>query len=581
MRRLLLLPLLLGPALLLAADAKKAPPPPAAPRTLADADGKPHAIAGIPDARAVVLFFTATQCPSANRYPARLAELHKTYAAKGVSFFAVYANAFDTADEVRRHLREAPLPFPALLDPDQRAADAFGVEVTPTAVVLDPTGKVRFRGPVDENRNEQLAKKRYLADGLDALLAGKEVPAAPEPVGCFIERKQAPASNAKVTFAEVAPVLHRHCATCHRPGNIGPFPLLTYEQARRQAANIKAYTRSHAMPPWKPVNEGLFLNERRLSQPEIDLLAAWADAGAPLGDAAKVPAAPKFPGGWQLGEPDLVLESGEYELAAEGNDEYRCFVLNPKLTEDRYVRAVEFIPGNRRVVHHVMTYIDGLGVSAFFFSKDGKPGYSTAGTGPGFVPLGDIGGWAPGSQPVVLPEGTGRLLPKGSRIALELHFHKSGKVEKDRTKIGIHFAKAPVKKPIESRVIVNTRFQIPPGEERYAVRGGWHVKEDVHVVGILPHMHLIGREMVVVAEPPDGPKRTLVHIKDWDFNWQETYYFKEPVALPAGTVVHMTAWFDNSDKNPNNPHKPPKLMRFGLQTTDEMAVAYLNYTKDK
>ncbi|HZT80115.1 MAG TPA: redoxin domain-containing protein, partial [Gemmataceae bacterium] len=574
------LPALAAVAALAAAPERDRPP---ARLSLPDPAGKVHALPGPGEARAVVLFFTAVECPNAVRYLPRVAELHKACSGRGVRFLALYPNALDGKDEIAKQAGDFKLPFPALLDADQRAADAYGVTVTPTAVLLDAAGKVRYRGAVDDNKAERLAGKHYLRDALDAVLAGKEVAVREtEPAGCTIQRKLAESKQPTVTYAShVGRILHAKCASCHRPGQVGPFSLLTYDQARRWATNIKAYTQSGAMPPWKPVNRGTFHGERWLPQEEIDLLARWADAGAPLGDPARVPPPPKFPDGWRLGQPDLVLEADEYEVAAEGSDEYRCFVLDPKLTRNRHVTAVEFLPGNPRIVHHAMTYIDLTGASVKLLGKDGKPGYSSRGTGPGFVPLGDLGGWGPGGMPIQWPEGMGRLLPRGSRIVLEVHYHKSGKPEKDRTRLGLHFARGPVKQRVRSTVVLNLRFRIPPGEKRHQVDAEWEVPDDLHAVAIQPHMHLTGREIKVTALLPDKTEKVMVHVKDWDFNQQELYQFQKPFALPAGTKVRLTAWFDNSADNPNNPNKPPKMLRFGEQTTDEMCVAYINYVRDK
>ncbi len=550
---------------------------------LEDTTGQKHALGELKDAKAVVFFFTAVECPNANRYLTRMNDLHKTYADKGVKCFAVYSNALETVPEITKHSQDAAYRFPALLDANQKAADALQAKITPSVVLLDASGKVRYRGLIDDHKNEQLVKNRHLRAALDAVLGGKEVEVkSTEPVGCAIQRRVKENRDSPVTFADqVAPLLHKHCVSCHRPGQLAPFSLMTHEQARRWAESIKTYTESKAMPPWKPVNRGMFHGERGLSKEEIEVLAKWADAGAPLGDKAKVPAPPKFSNDWALGKPDLILAAEEYQVEAEGSDDYRCFILDPKLDEDKFVQAVEFRPGNARIVHHVMTYIDVFGFAKDRSGNDGKPGFPSRGTGPGFFPAGDLGGWGPGMQPVALPAGTARFLPKKAKIVMEVHYHKNGRREKDMTMIGLYFAKEPVKKRLRSQVVLDLAFRIPPGAKRHEVKAEWNVKEDLHAVAIIPHMHLIGREILVTATLPDGAKQTMVHIKDWDFNWQEWYTFQKPFALPAGAKVELTGWFDNSAENPNNPNNPPKLMRFGENTTDEMCVAYIAYTRDK
>jgi hypothetical protein len=550
---------------------------PMSPLVLTDTAGQAHRLPA-DGAKATVLFFAGLDCPRSQRDLGRLAELAGRYADKGVSFLAVFPNEPDRADDIRRRVR---VPFPCLPDPDQAATDRFRVTTTPTAVLLDAAGAVCYRGGLDDGRDKN--PRRHLQDALDAVLAGKPVALAEtEVLGCLVERKLPAAKGEAVTYSgQVGALLHKNCAACHRQGQPAPFHLLTYDQARAHARNIKAVVTDRRMPPWKPANHGTFRDERWLTDGEIDLLSKWVDAGAPLGDPAKVPPPPAFADGWQLGTPDVVLQAPEYEVDAEGSDEYRCFVLDPNQSEDRHVRAVEFKPGNGRVVHHVMTYVDTSGVATFRQAVSRKPGYSTDGTGPGIKPFGDLGGWGPGDQPFALPDGTARLLPAGSRIVMEVHYHKTGKPEKDRTTLALHFAKKPVTRTVQSKVVINTHFNIPAGAERHEVRTGWMVPEDLHVLSVQPHMHLIGREMLLTATLPGGREKTLIHLKDWDFNWQLGYPFAEPVALPADTVVHLRAWFDNSEKNPANPNHPPKDVRFGLQTTDEMCVAYLLYTKDR
>ncbi len=542
--------------------------------TLEDAGGKRHTLR---EGRAAVLVFIGVECPMSNRYLARLAELQKTCDAKHIDFFAINPNAHESREAIAAHAKDNALPFPVLIDADQRIADAPKVETIPCAFLLDGSRRVRYRGRIDDHKSADLVKRRFLRDALD----GKDV-ASTAPVGCEIQRRLPEARDSPVTYANrVAKILNDNCVACHRPGQVAPFPLTTYQNARRWSKNIVRATHAGAMPPWKPANDGLFRDERRLAKEDLAALTTWADAGSPLGDAAAVPAIPAFRDGWTLGEPDLVLEpEAEYDVEAAGSDEYRCFVLDPKLDEDRFVTAVEFRPGNPRVVHHVMTYIDGKGESIKFDLRDDGLGYSSRGTGPGFMPLGDMGGWGPGMQPVPLPDGMGYLLPRGCRIVLEVHYHKDGRAAKDRTKLALRFARGPVAQRVRSHVVINMSFRIPADEKRFPVRASWNVNESVHAIGIIPHMHLLGREIEVIAELPDGTRRSMVHVKEWDFNWQEQYRYREPFALPKGTRVQLTGWFDNSTDNPNQPRTAPKAVGFGEATTDEMCVAYIAFVKD-
>jgi mono/diheme cytochrome c family protein len=523
------------------------------------------------EGRLSALFFVSVECPASNREDARRGALAREFPA--VSFFAVYSNDHEGSAEVADHARRSEFPGQVLKDDGQVLADRFEVETTPTVCLIDASGRLRYKGRIDE-----------LPAALEAVQAGREVAVASTPAsGCRLKRAPKAAAAGEVTYAkDVAPILNRHCVSCHRPGQVGPMSLAGYRQARAWAPEIKEYVSGRRMPPWKPVSrEVAYLSERGLSGAEIATLGRWADLGAPEGDPRELPPTPAFPADWELGPPDAVLEPpAEFEVEASGPDEYRAFVIPTSFGEDRWVSAVEFRPGNPRIVHHIMTYIDMAGFGRRRDAENPDLGFESRGTGPGFFPAGDLGGHGPGTQPCVLPPGTARLLPQGADIVMEVHYHKSGRKEKDRTRIGLHFAKEPVKKKVRSSVVLDMKFEIPAGAERHTVTTVWAVPEDLHAIAVIPHMHLIGREIDVSAYAKDGTKRTLVRIDDWDFNWQEAYFFREPFALPRGTRVVVTSWFDNSAANPRNPNRPPVPVRFGLNTTDEMSVAYIAFTRD-
>jgi hypothetical protein len=342
-------------------------------------------------------------------------------------------------------------------------------------------------------------------------------------------------------------------------------------------------TESRFMPPWHADSHGEFVDERRLTADQIGLIKQWADEGTPMGDPKDMPEIPKFPSGWSLGTPDIVLQtSGSFRMAAEGGDVYRCFVLPTNLTEEKYVSAIEVRPGNSRIVHHVIAYLDTSGKARQLQenSKDGQPGYSVAG-GIGVLPTGALGGWAPGNLPRLLPDGIGTRLPKNADVILQIHYHASGKVESDQTRLGIYLSKKPVDKRL--RILpVFAALNIPAGDSHYKTAGRFPLPfgNDVSILEVMPHMHLLGREMTVTADLPDKSQKTLVQVPNWDFNWQTTYEYKEPVKLPKGTTLALTAMYDNSTANPTNPNHPPKNVTWGEQTTDEMCLAFVWYTID-
>ena len=394
-------------------------------------------------------------------------------------------------------------------------------------------------------------------------------------------KSQISGSRSPTFTKEIAPIVFQNCASCHRTGEVAPFPLLTYLDVSKRAKQIARVTREHIMPPWKAEKGfGEFLNERHLTAEQIGLFQDWFAAGMPEGNPGDLPPIPKFTDGWTLGEPDAVIEPTEsYELASEGRDVYRCFVIPTDFAENRYVSAIEVRPGNRRVVHHVIAYLDTTGKGRELDAQDPGPGYSTFG-GVGFRASGSIGGWAPGNFPSRLPDGLGIPLPKGADVILQVHYNKSGKSETDRTKVGIYFAKEPIKKRVRSAPVIKLALRIPPNDSNYVVHASLPVPLGATVYRVMPHMHLLGRDMKVTATLPDGTIVPMVHVPDWDFNWQTTYTFKEPLHLPPGSRVDLEAHYDNSSNNPVNPHNPPKLVTWGEQTSDEMCVAFLTFTAD-
>jgi mono/diheme cytochrome c family protein len=427
--------------------------------------------------------------------------------------------------------------------------------------------------------------QRNLEQALEAVLAGKAVPkAVTQAFGCAIARpERSAAGGARLTYhKDVAGILAESCQSCHRPGQVAPFSLLTYADAKSWAQEIKAFTASGQMPPWKAERgHGDFQDERRLSDEQIRTLAAWVDAGAPEGNPKDAPPAKQWADGWMLGKPDMVLTIPQFSVDATGEDVFRCFVLPTGLTEDREVVAVEIRPGNPRVVHHVLNFIDTGGRGRKLDEKDPGPGYDSGPGGIGFLPNGGVGGWAPGNLPRFLPKGIGRRLPKGADIVAQMHYHKTGKPETDSTSVGLYFAKEPVEKQMRTWPLTNLGIDIPPNAPRHEVKASMKVPADVHLLTVTPHMHLLGREMKVSATLPDGTRKELVWIKDWDYRWQDTYRYKQGIPIPKGSQLDLVAYFDNSTANPLNPNTPPKRVTFGEQTTDEMCFAFFELVMDQ
>lgn len=395
-------------------------------------------------------------------------------------------------------------------------------------------------------------------------------------IGLLVSPCSSFAADAPTFNRDIAPILYRNCVSCHRPGDIAPFSLLTYADAAKRARAIASATKRRYMPPWKPEPDyGDFEGVRRLSQADIDTIEAWANSGAPQGDPSVRATPPKSTESWQLGPPDVVLKMPEpFAIPTGGHDVYQCFVLPLNLPEDRAVSAIEFRPGNRKTVHHSLFFVDRQGVGRWKDGGDEEPGYRCFG-GPGFPPITMLGGWVPGATATKLPNGVGRLVMKGSDLVIQNHYHPTGGEDTDQSSIALYFSKVPVQKTVFGFPIGRTDLVIPPGEKRYRVASSFVVPLDLEVIGITPHMHLLGSEVRVWATRPDGSVKPMVWIRRWDFNWQGEYRYKRPLQLPKGTRIDVETFYDNSADNPRNPNRPPQTVRWGESTTDEMNVVLI------
>jgi len=374
---------------------------------------------------------------------------------------------------------------------------------------------------------------------------------------------------------DIAPILYRNCATCHRPGEVAPFPLLTYRDAAKRAGLLAVVTAKRVMPPWKPEpGYGQFESERRLTDAQIATIGAWFKAGAPEGDPADKPPVPVFPEGWQSGQPDKILTvPHKVEISADGPDQYRCYVMPLDNKEEVYVSGMEFRPGNRRVVHHSLVYLDASGTARKLAANSADGGYTCFG-GPGFYPIALLGGWAPGANPPKNSQELAQPVKAGTDVVVQIHYHPSGKPEEDQSSLGLWFSGAP-SKGRASIIISNRHIDIPAGDSHYVMKGFVIVPRDVDIFGITPHAHYLATDMKVNAYLPDGTTKSMIWIKDWDFNWQGQYRYKEPMHLPKGTRIAFEYTYNNSDSNPRNPAHPPVEVKYGEQTRDEMALVFL------
>lgn len=386
------------------------------------------------------------------------------------------------------------------------------------------------------------------------------------------------ATSPQATFArDIAPILYAHCATCHRPGEIGPFSLLTYEDARTRARQIAEVTRNRLMPPWKPSpGKGEFVDARALTAEQIGLIDRWVASGAPEGDSGALPPRPAWIDGWHLGTPDLVVTMPEpYVLRADGADVFRTFVLPIPLQTARFVRAIEFRPGNPRVVHHANIGIDPTRVSRRLDEQDAEPGHAGSMAQAASYPPGFMLGWTPGQRPRPSPEGMAWRLERNGDLVAGLHLQTTGRAEPVQVSVGFYFTnEAPTRAPVGLRLGSQT-IDIPPGERAYAIEDTYTLPVDADVLAIQPHAHNLGRQIHAQATLPTHEVLPLITIADWDFRWQDVYRFTTPVRLPRGSRISMRFVYDNSVENVRNPSHPPRRVVWGSHTSDEMGDLWL------
>ncbi len=559
-----------------------------------DITGKSYQSTDLRSNKSTVFIFTSTQCPISSIYTPRINKLVSTFNNRGVQFFIVNSNQEDSVETVRKFANDREIRCPVVKDKGTELADALSANSTPEAVVIDSDFIVRYRGRIDDNTEVEKVIRPYLHDALIAILAGKPILRSRTlAVGCAIFRdsgKVMEASQGSPTYAhDAAPIIFSHCVSCHRPGENGPFSLTTYQQAKTWASAIQQYTARKVMPPWKPVNDNdVFLDSHALSEKEIGILASWADSGAPLGDANSVPPLPTYAAStsWKMGKPDIIMQpKTAYHLSPEGKDVYRNYVFPQEFSQDQFVRAVEFKEDNRAIVHHIVVYIDRSGMAASLDNREKEPGYTVSGTGIG-VGVEDTDWltlWTPGSNSArIFPAGTAYKVPAGARMVLQVHYHKTGRIETDQSRAGIFFTPAAsVKQEIKMEPILNAFFKLEPGKSDQEVTKSYHIQQNLHVWAVMPHMHMLGKRMKMEAVLPDGKQIPLITINDWDFNWQDLYRFKTPIALPKGSRIDVTALYDNTEQNPRQPSHPPRMVRWGEQSTDEMFIGFFQYTVDK
>jgi peroxiredoxin/mono/diheme cytochrome c family protein len=593
--------------------------------SLQDFRGKQHALSDLKDAKLVVVAFLGVECPLSKLYGPRLVELSKEYAAKGVAFVGVDANRQDSLSEMAEYAKVHGIDFPLLKDLNNTLADNIGAARNPQVFLLDADRTVRYAGRIDDQYGFQTGSgyaksrisQRDLVAAIDELLAGKSVSKpTTEALGCLIGRVLEPQADSEVTYSnQIARIFQDRCVECHRPEQIGPFAMQTYEEAVGWAEMIDEVVQDGRMPPWHPDPKfGHFANDRSLTKDEKSLIHRWVAAGAPEGDPKQLPAPKQFAGGWSiLGGPDKVIYMTEepVDVPAEGTVEYRYYVADTGFTEDKWVKVSECMPGNRAVVHHMIVFMKppggdfgaGRGRGNRSADDNDKAAANDDATkkkanaddaqarpqergrrgrgGGGQASFGQLCGFAPGTRPYVLPPGMAKLIPAGWQLVFQMHYTPNGSPQKDRSSVGIKFTDpATVTHRVATANAANGLFEIPAGDPAYQVESTRTYGRDVLMLSVFPHMHLRGKDFLYEVMYPDGRKETLMNMPRYDFNWQTSYVFAEAKRLPQGTTLHCTAHFDNSAENPANPD-PTQPVRWGDQTWEEMMIGWFDIAVPK
>jgi peroxiredoxin len=544
---------------------------------LHDHNGDFHQLYYHSDANAIVLYTQGNACPIVRNAVRDLAEVQEKFASQDVRFFLLNAHLQDNRVSIKQEAEDFDFPFPVLVDESQLVAEALGITRTAEAIVIDPKSwKIVFRGPVNDRVHYESQKEKaaneYLKDALTDFLTGK--PIAEKYVsspGCLVMYAEPKESvNAPTFVHDVAPILQKRCINCHRAGGIAPWAMVSYEMVRGWSPMIREVVRTRRMPPWQAdPHIGQFSNDLSLTSEEMRTIVHWVENGAIRG-AGDDPllGMDMIPETWALGQPDWVVTLDTQRIQATGVVDYRYIEKEVSFQEDRWVKAVEILPGNRQVLHHTLvsvTYPDGVDAPMDRANRwlDGL--FAT---------------YAPGTEPEVFPEGSGRFLPAGSKLVFQMHYTPTGKAETDQTRLGIFFADQPAEKEFLIKGPANGRFAIPPGAKAHPVQASWQFEEEVTLYGMLPHMHFRGKSMRYTAQYPNGEAEVLMSVPNYNFNWQRYYLLTEPKVLPPGTTILCEATFDNSVQNRFNPD-PTATVYWGDQSFEEMMIGYISYVKGR
>jgi hypothetical protein len=540
---------------------------------LTDHTGFAHQLYYYDDAAAIVLMTQGNGCPIVRNAMPALRKVRDSYAEQGVVFFLLNSNLQDNQQSIAAEVEEFGYDMPVLVDEYQLVGESLGVNRTAEVFVIDPVSKkVVYHGPIDDRLTYQVqkgeAKVHYLADALDQVIAEAPVTVAEvDAPGCLVNfpERDRRAEHASISYHDtIAPILERRCVSCHTEGGIGPWAMSDYQMVKGFAPMIREVIRTDRMPPWNAdPNIGEFLHDKSMTADEIKTLVHWIEAGAPRGEGPDpLAVARAAPVDWPLGEPDLIIDIPAYDVPASGVVEYQRPVVENPLTEPRWMRASTVKVGSREAVHHVLTgLLEEMPKSGL--SNESRWGAS-------------VGGYAVGAESYISRENVGTYIPTGGAIGLQMHYTPFGKPVTDKSQIGLYFYDEPPEMVQRNNVILDVSIKIPPKEGRHEESAYLEFPRDAVLYYAFPHAHYRGQSSTLAIRYPDGTEEMLLSLPKYDFNWQRSYEFVEPLDIPAGSKLIARYTFDNSAANPANPD-PAKEITWGDQSFEEMLYTALSY----
>lgn len=542
--------------------------------TLLDHQGKAHELYYLSDSEAVVIMVHGNGCPIVRNALPDFRDVRDEFQGRNVHFLLLNSVEYDNRESLQQEVEEWEIDFPILDDEAQIVG--MGLKLTHTAevLVIDPSDwSIKYRGPINDRleyeRQKAEASKHYVTDTLNSMLAGEEVEFhAIAPKGCLINFPDRQNDETEISYSrDIAPTLLENCGGCHATGGIAPWAMVNYEIVKSFAPTIRQVLREKRMPPWHAdPHVGAWKNDRDITPQERQLIVRWIDAGTPRG-VGPDPLAERedIIEDWPLGPPDYIIEFPEYEVQATGVVEYQYFTVDNKMEEDAWLRAMTVVPGDTRVLHHVLMGT----VNADDSNRRGA------------IWSQFMGGYAPGTEAsgVSGPENAGVLVRSGTKFRAQMHYTPIGKIVKDQTRVGLYFFDEPPETVKRSGVVLNTIFQIPPNTKDHQVRSYLTFHRNATLHSLLPHSHYRGKSSRFTLEYPDGTEELLLSVPNYDFNWQTSYEFVEPVSVPAGARLHHVTVYDNSIQNPANPD-PEKTVRWGQQSWQEMLYGSFVFTWD-